>query len=214
MALEVERKFPDVDLDDLRNRLREQGARCLGAHFESNTVFDTPEGDLFSSGRLLRLRSQEWADKTRCVLTLKLPVAAPTGAEHCKVRDEREVGVADAAAMRLILEGLGYSPAARYEKVREPWRLNGVEVELDILSFMQGAELEGPAEAINAVQKSLGLDKVAISTKNYHQLHQDWLCRNNLPPRRSFVFDETQRRAWRRQLGLPDEDSPLSPEQR
>ena len=116
--------------------------------------------------------------------------------------------------MRLILEGLGYSPSARYEKVREPWRLNGVEVELDILSFMQGAELEGPAEAINAVQKSLGLDKVAISTKNYHQLHQDWLCRNNLPPRRSFVFDETQRRAWRRQLGLPDEDSPLSPEQR
>ena len=214
MALEVERKFLDVDLDDLRNRLREQGAHCLGAHFEANTVFDTPEGDLFSSGRLLRLRSQEWPDKACCVLTLKLPVAAPTGAEHCKVRDEREVGVADAAAMRHILEGLGYSPAARYEKVREPWRLNGVEVELDILSFMQGAELEGPAEAINAVQKSLGLDKVAISTKNYHQLHQDWLCRNNLPPRRSFVFDETQRRAWRRQLGLPDEDSPLSPEQR
>ena len=55
MALEVERKFLDVDLDDLRNRLREQGAHCLGAHFEANTVFDTPEGDLFSSGRLLRL---------------------------------------------------------------------------------------------------------------------------------------------------------------
>ena len=87
-------------------------------------------------------------------------------------------------------------------------------MELDILSFMQGAELEGPAEAINAVQKSLGLDKVAISTKNYHQLHQDWLHRNNLPPRRSFVFDETQRRAWRRQLGLPDGDNPFSPEQR
>ena len=211
MALEVERKFQGVDLDDLRDRLREQGAICLGAHFESNTVFDTPEGLLFSSGRLLRLRSQEWPDKSRYVLTLKLPVAAPAGAEHCKVRDEREVGVEDAAAMRLILEGLGYSPSARYEKVREPWRLNGVEVELDILSFMQGVELEGPAEAINAVQKSLGLDNVAISTKNYHQLHQDWLRRNNLSPRRSFVFDETQRRAWRRQLGLPDEDCPVLP---
>ena len=103
MALEVERKFPDVDLDDLRERLREHGARCLGAHFESNTVFDTPEGDLFSSGRLLRLRNQEWPHKARCVLTLKLPAATPAGAEHCKVRDEREVGVADAAAMRLIL---------------------------------------------------------------------------------------------------------------
>ena len=59
MALEVERKFLDVDLDDLRSRLREQGARCLGAHFESNTVFETPDNPLFSNGRLLRLRCND-----------------------------------------------------------------------------------------------------------------------------------------------------------
>ena len=214
MALEVERKFPGVDLNDLRVRLQEQGAHCLGAHFESNTVFETPDAALVSSGRLLRLRSQEWPDKVRYVLTLKLPAQPPAGAEQCKVREEREVEVADANSMRQILEGLGYSPAARYEKVREPWRLNGVEVELDILPFMQGAELEGPVEAIEAVQRCLALDNMAISTKNYHQLHQDWLQRNNLPLQRSFVFDETQRRAWRRQLGLLEEDGSIFPEQR
>ena len=214
MALEVERKFPDADLNDLRARLQKQGAQCLGAHFESNMVFETPDGTLASSGRLLRLRSQEWPDKVRYVLTVKLPVQAPAGAEQCKVREEREVEVADANSMRQILEGLGYSPAARYEKVREPWRLNGVEVELDILPFMQGAELEGPVEAMNTVQSCLALDNMAISTKNYHQLYQDWLQRNNLPLQRSFVFDETQRRAWRRQLGLLEEDGSIFPEQR
>ena len=214
MALEVERKFLDVDLDDLRTRLQKLGAHCLGAHFESNTVFETPDAALVSSGRLLRLRSQEWPDKARYVLTVKLPAQAPAGAELCKVREEHEVEVADASAMRQILEGLGYSPVARYEKVREPWRLNGVEVELDILPFMQGVELEGPVEAIGAVQRSLALDNMAISTKNYHQLHQDWLQRNNLPVQRSFVFDETQRRAWRCQLGLLEEDGPIFPEQR
>ena len=202
MALEVERKFLDVKLDTLRRRLVAERARSLGAHFESNTVFEAQDGSLMGSGRLLRLRSQEWATRFRHVLTLKLPVEVPAGAGQYKVRDEREVEVADASAMQLILEGLGYSAVARYEKVREPWRLDGVEVELDVLPFMEAVELEGEPGAIETAQRRLGLDKMAMSTKNYHELHQEWLQRNNLPARRSFVFSEAQREAWRQQLGL------------
>ena len=207
MALEVERKFLDVKLDTLRRRLVAEGARSLGMHFESNTVFEAQDGSLMASGRLLRLRSQEWATRFRHVLTLKLPVEIPAGAGQYKVRDEREVEVADASAMQLILEGLGYSAVARYEKVREPWRLDGVEVELDVLPFMEAVELEGEPGAIEAAQRRLGLDKMAMSTKNYHELHQEWLQRNNLPARRSFVFSEAQRKAWRQQLGLGQENA-------
>lgn len=207
MALEVERKFLDVKLDTLRRRLVAEGARSLGMHFESNTVFEAQDGSLMASGRLLRLRSQEWATRFRHVLTLKLPVEVPAGAGQYKVRDEREVEVADASAMQLILEGLGYSAVARYEKVREPWRLDGVEVELDVLPFMEAVELEGEPGAIEAAQRRLGLDKMAMSTKNYHELHQEWLQRNNLPARRSFVFSEAQRKAWRQQLGLGQENA-------
>lgn len=207
MALEVERKFLDVKLDTLRRRLVAERARSLGAHFESNTVFEAQDGSLMASGRLLRLRSQEWATRFRHVLTLKLPVEVPAGAGQYKVRDEREVEVADASAMQLILEGLGYSAVARYEKVREPWRLDGVEVELDVLPFMEAVELEGEPGAIETAQRRLGLDKMAMSTKNYHELHQEWLQRNNLPARRSFVFSEAQRKAWRQQLGLGQENA-------
>ena len=212
MALEVERKFLDVKLDTLRRRLAAEGALCLGAHFESNTVFDAQGRSLIASGCLLRLRSQEWATRISHVLTLKLPAEVPAGAGQYKVREEREVEVADASAMQHILEGLGYSATARYEKVREPWRLDGVEVELDVLPFMEAVELEGEPGAIEAVQRRLGLDKTAMSTKNYHELHQEWLQRNNLPARLSFVFSEAQRKAWRQQLGLGQENavSPVS----
>ena len=207
MALEVERKFLDVDLDDLRNRLREQGARCLGAHFEANTVFDTPEGDLFSSGRLLRLRSQEWQGKTCHLLTLKLPVEKSGG---FKVRKERETEVADGEALRGVLEGLGYSVTARYEKIREPWRMDNVEVELDALPFGEVVELEGRAQDIERVEKRLSLDTAEISTKTYHDLHQEWLRQNNKPRQLSFVFDTAQRAHWRTVLGLTEKaDSTL-----
>ena len=212
MALEVERKFLDVKLDTLRRRLAAEGALCLGAHFESNTVFDAQGRSLIASGCLLRLRSQEWATRISHVLTLKLPAEVPAGSGQYKVREEREVEVADAPAMQHILEGLGYSATARYEKVREPWHLDGVEVELDVLPFMEAVELEGEPGAIEAVQRRLGLDKTAMSTKNYHELHQEWLQRNNLPARLSFVFSEAQRKAWRQQLGLGQENavSPVS----
>ena len=212
MALEVERKFLDVKLDTLRRRLAAEGALCLGAHFESNTVFDAQGRSLIASGCLLRLRSQEWATRISHVLTLKLPAEVPAGSGQYKVREEREVEVADAPAMQHILEGLGYSATARYEKVREPWHLDGVEVELDVLPFMEAVELEGEPGAIEAVQRRLGLDKTAMSTKNYHELHQEWLQRNNLPVRLSFVFSEAQRKAWRQQLGLGQENavSPVS----
>ena len=212
MALEVERKFLDVKLDTLRRRLAAEGALCLGAHFESNTVFDAQGRSLIASGCLLRLRSQEWATRISHVLTLKLPAEVPAGSGQYKVREEREVEVADAPAMQHILEGLGYSATARYEKVREPWHLDGVEVELDVLPFMEAVELEGEPGAIEAVQRRLGLDNTAMSTKNYHELHQEWLQRNNLPARLSFVFSEAQRKAWRQQLGLGQENavSPVS----
>lgn len=204
MPLEIERKYLHVDLQALRQTLTDSGAHCLGAHFESNWVFDAPGRALLESGRLLRLRSQEWPDHTRHVLTLKRPAPA---SDSYKVREELETAVEDGATLRAVLAGLGYTVTARYEKVREPWRLEDVEVELDALSFMDVVELEGLAAHIDSVQRRLGLDNAVISTKSYHELHQEWLRQNHKPPQFSFVFDAAQRAAWRQKLGLPAQTS-------
>lgn len=199
MPLEVERKYLNVDFGMLRCSLLEQGAKSFGAHFESNLIFDTHTGELRLSRRLLRLRTQEWPDRTRHLLALKLPVPHD---ERFKTREERELQVADATVMQSLLEGLGYGVVARYEKIRESWRLEDVQVELDILPFAQVVELEGLAVRITRVQERLGLDNAEISTKTYHQLHQDWRLRHSLPPDLSFVFGTEQNHHWRHKLGL------------
>ena len=201
MGLEIERKYLQVNLQTVRQTLVDNGAHCLGAHFECNWVFDTPAGALVVGGRLLRLRSQFWQDKTRHLLTLKLPADVTGG---FKVREERETEVADGATLRTILEGLGYTLAARYEKIREPWRMDTVEVELDVLPFAEVVELEGRAQDIESVERRLKLDNAEISTKSYHELHQEWLRQNHKPEQLSFVFDEAQREHWRALLGLTD----------
>ncbi|MTJ92387.1 MAG: class IV adenylate cyclase [Desulfovibrio sp.] len=201
MGLEIERKYLHINLQSLRQKLVDNGAHCLGAHFESNWVYDSAEGGLVGGGQLLRLRTQQWHDKTRHLLTLKLPAIHDGG---FKVREERETEVADGAVMRGILEGLGYRVAARYEKIREPWRMDLVEIELDILPFDQVVELEGRAEDIESVERRLNLDNAEISTKSYHELHQEWLRQNHKPAQLSFVFDEAQSVHWRTSLGLTE----------
>ena len=210
MALEIERKYLGVDFAELSRALADAGAEDLGAHFESNAVYDTSDLNLWASRRLLRVRRQEWPGRTRYVLTLKLPVDAPEGA--VKAREERELGVESAHAMGEVLEGLGYLVVARYEKVRTVWRVAGlapmgreVLVQLDVLPFCHVVELEGEPEAIDAAAARLGLDKHEISTKSYHALHQEWRSAQGLPPERSFMFGPEEERRLRQQLGLSGE---------
>lgn len=232
MALEVERKYLDVDFALLRRRLEAAGARDCGTHFESNIVFDTPDGRLFASGRLLRLRSQEWPARVRHVLTLKLPAsesdARDAEAGCFKAREERELEVPDAEAMSGVLQGLGYAPVARYEKLRSLWQLTlragpaaqggrtpgvgetmaasgspSVEVALDELPFCRAVEVEGEAGAIDAAAAALGLDKTGISTKSYHALHQEWRRQRGLAAELSFTFAGAERDRLRKALGLP-----------
>lgn len=214
MPLEIERKYLDVDFDRLRRALAGAGAACLGAHFESNIIFDMPVLGLHASGRLLRVRSQEWRDRTCHVLTLKLPVAVAAGGAF-KAREERELAVESAAAMGAVLEGLGFVAVARYEKVRSVWRLapfrpgaSGMLVELDELPFARVVELEGDAGDLDAAARLLGLDKYEISTKSYHVLHQEWRCSRGLPRERSFVFEADERCRLRERLGLPGKAAP------
>ncbi|MDR3357873.1 MAG: class IV adenylate cyclase [Desulfovibrio sp.] len=202
MTLEIERKYINVDFDALRPALKGHGARCAGAHFERNVLFDTAGELLLLDKRLLRLRTQEWPDKKRYLLTLKSPRESQNGFKVC---DEREAEVADGVSVSAILEGLGYAMTARYEKIRECWRLNAVEVCLDVLPFVTAVELEGDPARLSRVAALLGLDERTASIKNYHDLHQDWRRRHNMPFERSFVFSGEQRRFWRKKLGFARE---------
>jgi adenylate cyclase class 2 len=160
--LEVEVKFLVSDLAPVRQRLATIGAE-VGAPrvFERNVRFDTPDEALLQRQELLRLRHD-----VRSRLTYKGP-AGDDAASEAKVREEIELEIGDFDRLALILQRLGFYPVQTYEKYRETFHWQAVEIVLDETPFGQFVELEGPEAGIKAAAAMLGLDWLKRVLANY-----------------------------------------------
>jgi predicted adenylyl cyclase CyaB len=148
----------------LRNRLRDLGARPVGAYDEENIRFRPVRRQPVS----LRLRILDGGPGA--VLTAKGPARFE---RRIKIREETEVAVADGPTTRELLEMLGHKIAVTYHKHRETWRLGAVDVTLDTLDFGAFCEVEGPTGEIEAVARSLGLDPKRALKSSYSALARD-----------------------------------------
>jgi adenylate cyclase class 2 len=164
MGTEIEKKYrvSAGEAASLRERLRAAGAEARGEEFEENTLYAGP--GLEQGNRVLRLRRVRGG---RSVFTFKESMA---GAAGIKRRREDETTVADPEALAAILDALGYTPAAIYEKRRETWLVAGVEVVLDELPFGQFVEIEGTEESILQAERLLELAATRVEPKSYPQL--------------------------------------------
>jgi predicted adenylyl cyclase CyaB len=100
------------------------------------------------------------------VLTAKGPATFEGGV---KSREETEVEVADAHAALDLIQQLGFRVAWTYPKRRSLWMLDGVAITLDVLDFGWFVELEGPAQVLSEMARSLGLD-VALSLRDSYSI--------------------------------------------
>lgn len=167
MPDEVEIKFEVADLAALENKLRASGFQLqTPPTHETNTLYDTPKGDLRKSGQLLRLRQYGSA------WTLTHKAKGRPGIH--KTRVETETQVADGKKMQAILLALGYQQSFSYEKVRAEWSDRKGHVVLDQTPIGNLAEIEGPPEWIEATAARLGVTRKQYITKNYAQLFEEW----------------------------------------
>jgi len=187
---EIEVKLSMTNVAAARKKIAKLGARLVrrevgakdGRVHELNILFDTPDGGFARHGQLLRVRTESASGANpkgakRAVLTYKGP-GEPKKEARFKVRDEREVVVADDAAMRGILEALGLRGWFRYEKYRTTFTLPGsarwaagLKIELDETPIGVYVELEGPPNAIDRAANELGFSRAEYITKNYLLLH-------------------------------------------
>jgi len=176
--LEREIKFPEVELDKLRERLTELEAERLGpAAFEDNWILDRKD-ELMSSGRILRLRT----DGQRARLTFKGPLRLEG---NMKVREEREVVIENADEARALFENLGYGVVRRYQKMREEWQLGGVTIALDHTPIGDFAEFEG--DGAETVARRCGFDAGKGEARSYLRLYEDYLKEHpDAPPEMVF----------------------------
>ncbi len=146
--MEIEVKFYLRHLEDIRKRLIAQGALLKTDRLlERNLRFDTPDRELAVKKQVLRLRQDN-----RATLTFKRPQG------QVETRDEFEIEIDDFESGRKILEALGYTVTTLYEKYRETYQIDLIQVMLDELPFGCFVEIEGPSiESIRQMSDQLGL---------------------------------------------------------
>ena len=169
---ETELKIPVLDLDSVRQRLADSHARQIhAAEREVNILFDSADGDMARTDRVLRLRRM--GDARR--LTLKGP---PRFEGQIKHREELELEVSDIEMMAAIFHRLGFQPMVRYEKDRESWQVDGVTVTLDHTPMGDFVELEGAADRLAAAAESIGVKVGDAVRGSYISLWQEYRAQN------------------------------------
>jgi adenylate cyclase, class 2 len=174
---ETEIKLRIADPPALIRDLKRLGATQRGRVLERNTLYDTPESDFRSRGRLLRLRVEipapskfAPAGARRAILTAKAPVPE-SGRSRYKQRLEREVAVESPGRWPSALRSIGLRPRFRYEKYRTTFRLPGLYLELDETPVGVFLELEGPPRIIDRVARTLGFGPREYINATYWDLY-------------------------------------------
>ena len=165
MGQEIEAKFFVMRPAELRKRLEALGADLIGPrHYECNLRFDTANGDLRKSGRVLRLRQD-----ARVRLTYKDSDSFEAGAMK---RRELEFGVDDVETAQEFLEALGFQVALMYEKYRTTYRQHDVEIMLDEMPYGHFVEIEGGVTALRPAAQTLNLNWEASIPSSYSSLFE------------------------------------------
>ncbi|HEX4039648.1 MAG TPA: class IV adenylate cyclase [Acidobacteriaceae bacterium] len=168
---EIEVKFPVPDPEALRRALRDAGFHeDTPRTFERNVLYDTADRRLRAKQTILRIRryGERWIVTHKC-----LPENNDPAARH-KHREETETEVQDGEAMGHIFSQLGFSGAFAYEKYRTEFGDSTGHCVLDETPIGVYAELEGPAEWIDATGQKLGIDPARFITLSYGRLFEAW----------------------------------------
>jgi len=99
--------------------------RHVPRHLEDNVLLDDERGSLRTSGCLLRVRR---CDPQEAVLTYK---GARSVVQGVRTREEIESTVGDPTAVQAILAGIGLRPTFRYQKYRETYVWQDLEIVVD-----------------------------------------------------------------------------------
>ena len=175
-GLEIEVKFLIEDLATIRRRLERAGGTLKKPRiYERNVRFDTPWESLLLQGKLLRLRQD-----TVARITFKGEPEEMDPSE-VRIREEIEMEVEDFDTAVAILEKVGFIQRQVYEKYRETFLLDRVEVVLDEMPFGQFVELEGGEQSIRSAADKLGLDWDKRILSNYLALMAQLKTAKNLP---------------------------------
>jgi len=151
VKIEYEATFTDVNVESIKKRLIDNGAKLVHKRFlQKRIVFHLPKGNEIDGG-WVRVRQEAHG------VTVSLKVISGD-----KIEDQKEVCIQtnsfDESAT--LLRSIGCREKAYQENYRELWRMGGVDVVIDEWPFLDPyIEIEGGSERLVIdVAKKLKLD--------------------------------------------------------
>ncbi|QQS16017.1 MAG: CYTH domain-containing protein [Candidatus Moraniibacteriota bacterium] len=151
MNIEYEATFPDVDKDDVRERLRLSGALLVRPEYvQKRKTFHLPK-EKRSENAWLRVRDEG----NKITMSLKT-------VDGDTITDQKEIclSVNDFSFACELLGMIGCKEKSYQVTKRELWKLDGVEITIDEWPFLEPfIEVEGDSEeSVKHVSEELGLN--------------------------------------------------------
>ena len=151
MKIEYEATFPNINKDEIRQRLKTADAELVRPEFlQKRSTFNLPKGHEIKNG-WLRVRDEQ----DKITMTLKVVKAG-------KIEEQKEITlkVDDYAQAEYFLQSIGCEKKSYQETKREIWMLEGVEICIDEWPFLEPyVEIEGNSqEAVKNISTKLGFD--------------------------------------------------------
>jgi adenylate cyclase class 2 len=155
MQIEYEATYPNINKDQIRERLKKAGAKLTRSEFmQKREVFNLPKGHEVYGG-WLRVRDE--GDK----VTLSYKIV-DNRKDDRNIENQKELclTIDSFEAASAILSGIGCRQKAYQETKREIWMLDEVEICIDEWPYLEPfVEVEGKSENdVKNVSEKLGFD--------------------------------------------------------
>lgn len=127
---EIETRILDIDIEEIRQKLKSLNANKVKEENQINKIFDFPDRRLLNGKGYARIRiiEDKLNNKTIYYMTTKKLISQ----EVYKVMDENEIIIDDAVTGEGIFKALGLELVEAIKKYRESYQYKNTLVEIDI----------------------------------------------------------------------------------
>ncbi len=176
--METEVRILDIDIDKIRKKLNDNGARLVKKENQINKLFDFEDGKLLNENGYARIRIVEdlISNKITSYMTVKKTISDCNS--KYKVMEENEIEISDAYLGEEIFKSIGLKANYVIHRYRESYEICDTLVEIDIndKSFYPKPyiEIEGDCEKkIERVVNILGYTMSDTTSKSIFDILKD-----------------------------------------
>ena len=127
---ELETRIIDIDVEDIRNKMKALNAKQVKAEDQTNDIYDFEDNRLLKAKGYARVRTT--VDRITNIETTFMTTKKMLSQDTFKVMEENETIVADKTMAARIFTSLGLILQESISKYRESYELNGSLIEIDI----------------------------------------------------------------------------------